>query len=162
MAREFSAGGVVLRQVGDAWHIAAIRPRRERDPGGKKHKPVLALPKGIVDPGEKPEFTAEREIREETGVAAQLVTKLGDVKYMYVRSWSDGERVFKIVSFYLFLYTSGELGDIAPEMRHEVEAAEWLPLDDAARKLAYKGEREMVAKAQEYLRSHPEFAVAAP
>ena len=90
------------------------------------------------------------------------MTKLGDVKYMYVRSWSDGERVFKIVSFYLFLYTSGELGDIAPEMRHEVEAAEWLPLDDAARKLAYKGEREMVAKAQEYLRSHPEFAVAAP
>jgi len=157
MAREFSAGGVVLRQMKERWQVAVIRPRRDDTGTGKKKKEVLALPKGIVDPGEKPEFTAAREVEEETGVKARLVGKLGDVKYVYVRSWSDGERVFKIVSFYLFLYESGTLGEISPAMQHEVESAEWLSLDDAPRRLSYKGEREMAQKALEWL-AKPELA----
>ena len=68
---------------------------------------VLALPKGLVDPGEKPEQTALREVREETGLVATTITKLGDIKYVYVRSWGDGERVFKIVSFFLLRYRVG-------------------------------------------------------
>jgi 8-oxo-dGTP diphosphatase len=155
MAREFSAGGVVLRQMEGHWQLAAIHPRRDK--ATPKQKQVLALPKGIVDPGEKPEFTAAREVHEETGVRARLVGKLGDVKYVYVRSYpgGDGERVFKIVSFYLFEYESGRLGDISAEMRHEVEGAEWLPLDEAPRRLSYKGEREMARKALEYLAANP-------
>jgi 8-oxo-dGTP pyrophosphatase MutT (NUDIX family) len=124
--------------------LAAIRP------GGRK-PPVWALPKGIIDSGERPEDTALREVEEETGVKARLVTKLGDVRYVY--TWS-GERVFKVVSFYLLRYSRGRLGDIAPEMQIEVDEARWLPLDEAPKLLAYTGEREMAEKALAFVREH--------
>jgi 8-oxo-dGTP pyrophosphatase MutT (NUDIX family) len=117
---------------------------------------LLALPKGLVDPGEKPEQAAVREVVEETGITAIPVTKLGDTKYAYVRTWGDGERVFKIVSFYLFRYQSGEIDEIAADMRIEVKRALWIPLEDAARKLAYRGEKDMVRQAQAYVKAHPE------
>jgi len=117
---------------------------------------LLALPKGLVDPGENPEQTAIREVLEETGITAVPVTKLGDIKYAYVRTWGDKERVFKIVSFYLFLYQSGQIDAIAPEMRIEVQRALWIPLDDAVAKLAYRGEKDMVRRAQAYLKEHTE------
>jgi 8-oxo-dGTP pyrophosphatase MutT (NUDIX family) len=124
--------------------LGAIRPR------GRK-PPVWALPKGIIDDGERPEETAVREVEEETGVQGRLVTKLGDVRYVY--TWS-GERVFKVVSFYLVRYSRGRLGELAPAMRVEVEEARWLPLDDAPKLLAYKGEREMAEKALAFIREH--------
>jgi 8-oxo-dGTP pyrophosphatase MutT (NUDIX family) len=148
MTREFSAGGVVVRQMRGRWWLAAIEPAGRSSSAGKT---VLALPKGLVDAGETPEQAALREVREETGVEALLVAKLGDIKYVYTRSWAGGERVFKVVSFYLLRYESGKLGEIAPEMRVEVHRAQWIPLDDAPRELAYKGEREMAAKALEYV-----------
>lgn len=157
MTREFSAGGVVVRHLRGRWWMAAMEPEG-RNQSGKK--PVLALPKGLVDAGERPEQTAVREVREETGVEAGLVTKLGDIKYVYTRSWAGGERVFKVVSFYLLRYVSGELGDITSEMRIEVRRVEWIPLDEAPRRLAYKGEREMADKALAYLSQHPELTTA--
>jgi len=152
MTREFSAGGVVVRQMRGRWWLAAIEPTGRSSSAGK---PVLALPKGLVDAGETPEQAALREVREETGVEARLVAKLGDIKYVYTRSWAGGERVFKVVSFYLLRYESGKLGEIAPEMRVEVHRAEWIPLEDGPSQLAYKGEREMAAKAFEYVTRNP-------
>jgi len=143
--------------------MAVIEPRKEgtavvHSAARKKtsQKLLLALPKGLVDPGEKPEQTAVREVVEETGLTAVPVTKLGDTKYAYVRSWGGRERVFKIVSFYLFRYQSGQIDEIAPEMRIEVKQALWIPLDEGARKLAYRGEKDMVRRAQAYLKAHPE------
>jgi len=164
MVREFSAGGVVLRRMRGRWFLAVIEPHMERPKKASaasqqtsKHDPVItALPKGTIDAGEKPEQTALREVEEETGVRAEMIAKLADIRYVYVRNWGDQARVFKIVSFYLFLYSSGKLGNIAPEMRVEVQRAFWLPLDEAPRKLSYKGEREMVEKALQYLAVHPE------
>jgi 8-oxo-dGTP pyrophosphatase MutT (NUDIX family) len=141
--REFSAGGVVVRRLRGRWHMAAIRP-------GGKPEGVWALPKGLVAGGESPEATALREVSEETGVAGRSLGKLGDVRYVY--TWA-GERVFKIVSFYLVRYSSGRLGDIPLEHAHEVAEARWLPLEEAPRLLAYKGEREMAGKALDALGS---------
>ncbi len=151
MAREFSAGGVVVRKRDGKWWIAAIEPRRDAG-----QSPALALPKGNVDQGEKADQTALREVREETGLEATLVAKLTDIKYFYVRSWGDKQRVFKIVSFYLLRYRSGRIGNISDDMRHEVERALWVPLEEAPRKLTYRGERDVAKLALEYLRNHPE------
>ncbi len=151
MAREFSAGGAVVRKREDKWWLAVIEPHR--DPG---QDTVLALPKGNVDPGEKPDQTALREVLEETGLQASLVAKLTDIKYFYVRSWGDKQRVFKVVSFYLLRYRSGRIGNISEDMRHEVQRALWLPLDEAPTKLTYRGERDVAKLALEYLQNHPE------
>ena len=141
--REFSAGGVVVRRLQGEWRVAAIRP-------GGKPPGIWALPKGLIAPGEKPEETAVREAAEETGVDARSLGKLGDVRYVY--TWA-GERIFKVVSFYLLRYGSGRLGNIPPEHAHEVAETRWLPLDEAPALLAYKGEREMAERAIERLSS---------
>ena len=112
-------------------------------PAGKPEG-TWALPKGLIAPGDSAEATAVREVAEETGVEGELVEKLGDVKYVYV--W-EGERVFKVVSFFLLRYRRGRIDDVPPEHRHEVAEARWLPLDDAPKLLAYKGEREMAEEA---------------
>jgi len=163
MVREISAGGVVVQRVSGNWQIAAIEPQREPSgsiQGGKKksQKVLLALPKGLVDPGEMPEETAVREVREETGLTAVPITKLADTKYVYVRTWGDQERVFKIVSFYLLRYGSGRIDDVTPEMRVEVKRALWLGLEEATTRLAYSNERNVVKRALEYLNLHPEIA----
>ena len=160
MVREISAGGVVVRRAAEGWEMAVIEPQKEASasPSGSKtsQKVLIALPKGLVDRGEKPEQTAIREVLEETGLTATAVTKLGDIKYVYVRSWGDRQRVFKIVSFYLLRYRSGRIDEIAPEMRVEVKRAVWIPLEETARTLTYRGEQDMARRAREYLKSHPE------
>ena len=156
MAREISSGGVVLRAISGVWQVALIEPQKDDLTPGKTarkaSRAVFALPKGLVDAGERPEATALREVKEETGVSAELVRKLTDIKYVYMRTWGDHERVFKIVSFYLLRYVSGEIDDIAPEMRIEVKRALWVPLADAGRQLAYSNERKVIQLAEEYLK----------
>jgi 8-oxo-dGTP pyrophosphatase MutT (NUDIX family) len=170
MVREISAGGVVLRKRGGIWWIAAIEPAvtplpvepEPAAPQGKttrrrsKSKPVLALPKGLVDPGEKPLETALREVFEETGIIATLLAKIADIKYVYVRTWGDKQRVFKIVSFYLLCYESGRINNVATEMRIEVARARWIQLEEAPSLLAYRGEKQVVRKALEYVNAHPD------
>jgi 8-oxo-dGTP pyrophosphatase MutT (NUDIX family) len=138
MEREFSAGGVLVRRMRGRWFLGAIRP-------GGKPQGTWALPKGLIDPGERAEETALREVREETGVDGVSLGKLGDVRYVYTRR--GGVRVFKVVSFYLLRYQGGRLGDVPEEHRHEVADVSWLPLEEAPRLLAYGGEREMAKKA---------------
>jgi 8-oxo-dGTP pyrophosphatase MutT (NUDIX family) len=132
LIREFSAGGLVVRRFRGRPFVAAVRVK-----GGT----VLALPKGHIDPGESSAEAAQREVREEAGVDATLVEKLGDVKYWYQRR-GEG-RVMKNVAFFLFRYRSGSVRD----HDHEVDSAEWVPLEDAPALLAYKGEREMAQAA---------------
>ena len=141
MKREFSAGGVLVRRLRGRWMLAAIRPNR---PGAA----VWALPKGRIDAGESGEQTALREVAEETGAHGRSLGKLGDVRYVY--TW-DGERIFKVVSFFLVRYESGRLGALPDAFRHEVADVRWLPLDEAPSLLAYGGERDMARKALERL-----------
>lgn len=153
-----------MRYKDGAWWMAAIElpvgSGVPADPGKRavraKTKAVLCLPKGLVDPGEKALEAALREVREETGITAAPITKLADIKYVYVRSWGDGERVFKIVSFYLLRYESGRIDNLSEDMRVEVARASWVPLEEAAKLLAYRGEKQMARKALEYVKAHPE------
>jgi 8-oxo-dGTP pyrophosphatase MutT (NUDIX family) len=130
MIREFSAGGLVVRNLRGRPHVAVVRVRDQ----------ILALPKGHPEEGESAQDAALREVREETGLEATPVEKLGDIRYRYVR---DGDRVLKIVSFFLLRYRSGRLED----HDHEVEEALWIPLEEAPARLAYRGEKEMAETA---------------
>ncbi len=128
---DFSAGGVVVRDD----EVIVIVPRRRGTQGGH----VLGLPKGHPDGDESDVQAATREVREETGVIAEPVAKLGEIRYSYERR---GEAIDKRVVFFLFEYRSGELSH-----DHEIEQVRWMPLEDAVRDLTYSGEREMVARA---------------
>lgn len=165
MEREISAGGVVLRQISEVWQVALIEPRKDEPQvespelapskaPRKRSRAILTLPKGLVDAGEKPQAAAVREVLEETGVVAEPVTKLLDNKYVYVRTWGDGKRVFKIVSFYLMRYVSGEIDNLHEDMRIEVKRALWVPLAAATSQLAYGNERKVLRQAQDYLENH--------
>jgi 8-oxo-dGTP pyrophosphatase MutT (NUDIX family) len=129
---ERSAGGVVVRDD----EVAVIVPVK-RDARGNK---VLGLPKGHIDPGETAEQAARREVREETGVDAEPLGELGEVRYFYQRK---GRSVDKVVQFFLFEFRSGDVAD----HDHEIEDARWIPLAEAARSLTYEGEREMARRA---------------
>jgi 8-oxo-dGTP pyrophosphatase MutT (NUDIX family) len=140
--REFSAGGVVVRRMRGRWWVAVVRPRRD------DAKAVWALPKGLIDRGERAAETAVRETFEETGLRTTLGEKLGDVRYVY--TWA-GERVFKVVSFFLLRAAGGRIGELPPGMEVEVADVRWVPLEDAPAVLSYRGEREMTQRAAESL-----------
>ena len=130
-----------MRRLNGRWMVAAIRPRR--------HGPaVWALPKGHIDEGERGEEAALREVREETGAHGRSLGKLGDVRYWF--NWR-GERVFKVVSFFLVRYEGGRLGDVPAAFRHEVAEVRWLPLEEAPDLLTYPGEQGMARRALERL-----------
>ena len=135
--REFSAGGVVVREGADGPECVVIVPSRRAANGSK----VLALPKGHPDGEETLEEAALREVREETGVEAEVDRSLGDVRYWYQR---DGRRIAKRVSFFLLRWRSGD-----PEAHEdfEVDLARWMPLAEATTALSHRGEREAAARA---------------
>lgn len=136
---QVSSGGVAFRQTKTSLEVAIVLS-----------KPRLRwqLPKGIVDPGESPEVTAVREVREEAGLETDLLTLIETIEYWY-RSNRNGKPVrFHIfVHFYLLQYRSGKVAD----HDHEVEEARWVSIDEAIEMLAFKNEREVVAKAREMI-----------
>jgi 8-oxo-dGTP pyrophosphatase MutT (NUDIX family) len=135
-AREFSAGGVVVRGE----EMVVIVPTRRAADGSR----VLALPKGHVDPGETPVQAAQREVREETGIVAEPVRELGETRYWYRRG---GRTIGKEVQFFLFRHTGGDIS----EHDDEVEEVRWIPLEEAGRELSHAAERDIVGLAIAYL-----------
>lgn len=133
LGRETSYGGVVVRPsaAGAGFELLTIVPRGTR---------VTGLPKGGADPGETPEQTAAREVREETGTTVEVRERLGEVSYWYRR---NGRRVHKTVHFYLCEYLSGDTAD----HDHEVDDVRWIPLEEASRRLTYPAERRLAELA---------------
>ena len=131
--RQFSAGGVVLRSGRGGLRSALI---------SRAGNTVWCLPKGLIQKGESVEEAALREVREETGLTARLLRKVGDVQYRFVSERSK-RKVFKKVSFFLMRYVRGSTRD----HDFEVDAATWFPVREALRKMSYLTERRIVEKA---------------
>lgn len=137
---QVSAGGVVFRALaGGGAEVALI---------SVGEPPRWQLPKGLVDPGEKPETTAVREVREEAGIEATIVEKLKLVEYWY-QSSAAGKRVryHKFVHFFLMKYISGSVDD----HDHEVNEARWVELRKALETIAFKSERAVLEQAASYI-----------
>jgi 8-oxo-dGTP pyrophosphatase MutT (NUDIX family) len=131
---EVSAGGVVYRR-GEAGVEVALAARRTR-----RGQLAWGLPKGAIEEGERKQDAAIREVREETGLEAEIGSSLGDIRYFYV--W-EGTRIRKTVHFFLMRATGGDTSHHDSEM----EDVQWFPLDAAVRKAAYRGEREVLERA---------------
>ena len=115
------------------------------DPPGGQARGVWALPKGRIDEGETRRGRRRcARSAEETGAHGRSLGKLGDVRYWF--HW-EGERVFKVVSFFLVRYESGELGDVPEEFRARGRRGALAAARRGAALLAYKGEREMAERA---------------
>ncbi len=137
--REVSAGGVLYRRGDDGLEVVLASRRTRRG------QLAWGLAKGGIETGESKEEAAIREVREETGLTAEIEVDLGDTKYMYV--WDD-IRIRKTVHFFLMRHTGGNVEDRDDEM----EEIRWFPLDRAIKRAAYRGERDMLVKASELLR----------
>jgi 8-oxo-dGTP diphosphatase len=137
--REISAGCVVYRSTEDLTEVVLIQPRDRK---------AWALPKGLIERGEKPEIAAQRETREETGLSGTIVVKIDTIKYSYIAKWEKPPtRVFKIVTFYLMKYTNGD----PSQHDHEVDRVEWFPIDKAIHNATYLQERTVLEKAKELI-----------
>ncbi len=135
---ETSAGGLVLDAPTQSASGALI---------GRKDKQghlKWSLPKGHIEPGETAEEAAIREVAEETGILGQILAPLGTIDFWFV---AEDRRVHKTVHHYLMLAQGGELSDADPE----VTEVDWVPLDEAATRLAYDDERQLVAAVPQLL-----------
>ncbi len=127
-----SSGGVVVRDD-DGLQVCLINPAGRR---------VWGLPKGGVEPGESHEDAALREVREETGIEAELDSRIGAIDYWFY-SRESRVRIHKTVHYFL-MRASG--GDVAGH-DHEVSEARWLSVSGALDLMSYPNEREIVRKA---------------
>ena len=133
MTREFSAGGVLVRRFRGRWWLAAIRPNG-------KPEGTWALPKGLIDAGEKGAETALREVAEETGLARPAG---GQARRRPLRLHARRRADLQGGQLLPAPLPGGRIGELPPGMELEVAEARWLPLEEAPRLLAYGGEREM-------------------
>ena len=131
---EVSAGGVVFRDAPEGREVVLASRRTKRG------DLAWGLPKGQVEPDERPEETAVREVREETGIDADIEQDLGEISYFYV--W-EGVRVRKRVRFFLMRATGGDIS----RHDHEMEEVRWFPSGEALRMASYGSEREILERA---------------
>lgn len=142
---EHSAGGVIVKREGDELLVLLIKPA---------NRDYWQLPKGGIDPGESIEGAAVREVTEETGVEASILTDLEPITFFYQR---HGQKYMKTVDFFLMDYQSGSLEN----HDHEVDEARWFHPEEASATLTFESERNVVKAALEYLKTTAQRGVSA-
>ncbi len=133
MKREFSAGGIVFNDEGK---VLLTQNSSSLNWG---------FPKGLIDPGQTSKEAALREVKEEGGVEAEIIDKVGDLKYIFTDKWGDGQKVFKVVTIYLMKYLSGDPND----HDYEISEAKWCDIDEALKTLSFSSDKALLKKALE-------------
>jgi len=124
VVRETTSGGVVYRRNAktQALEIMLIQDAKNR----------WTIPKGHVEPGEEPGATAEREIREETGLQdMEALVWLGKVNFRYRRS-----HTLVLMTMHIWLVEAqGDTNKLDPE--DWLNDVKWMPAAEAVDKIAY-------------------------
>ncbi len=141
MIRHFSAGGIVFKKEGDNTHFLLIENSSIKYPDRK----YWGFPKGHLEEAESTKDAAIREVAEETGVEAEIIEKVTDSKYMFTDS--SGEKIFKVVTFYLMEYKSGELN----RQLEEVSDLGWFTESETLEKISFFKDRALFKHALEML-----------
>ena len=132
---EFSAGGVVYRKNEEGkLEILLIRVKNR-----------WSFPKGNIEWGEPRDQAALREVKEETGVDAEIVEYLGEVDYWYSMELS---RIHKFVYYYLMKYVGG---DIVPQ-KEEIDEAKFVPFEEVENMLTYPTDKKIFERAVKALK----------
>ncbi len=114
-SRSDGAGGV---------EVVLVHRRRYED---------WSLPKGKVDDGESDEDAALREVEEEASVRCRLGAELTSVSY------TDRTLRPKTVRYWAMTVESGAVGGA-----HEIDVAEWVPLQSLRDRLSYPRDHQVV------------------
>lgn len=131
---EFSSGGVIYRDTNNTIEVALVATRGSS---------IWSLPKGLINKGESPEETALREVREETGLNGRLINLIDKGSYWYFIK-EENVKCKKTVYYYLMEFMSGSV----KEHDSEVDEVSWFPINDAIKKASYKGDKEILQKAE--------------
>ena len=132
-ARAVSAGGVVLAEPRPDAPVALVAHRSVRG------TLQWTLPKGAQEEGETVTQTALREVREETGLAAELIGPLDTIDYWFV--WApEKTRYHKFVHYFLMCAVGGDFA----EHDHEMEEAAWFEPVQARRRMSFANERKLL------------------
>jgi 8-oxo-dGTP pyrophosphatase MutT (NUDIX family) len=142
--RAFSAGGVVFRwkrgdSAGGYAEVVLV---------GRASENFWVLPKGTPAPNETTAEVALREVREETGVTARIVSELGSIHYWFVRK---GVRYNKEVFYFLMEATGGDVS----LHDHEYDDARWFSVDEASDRLTYENEADMLRRSVALVAAQP-------
>ena len=137
MKREFSAGGIIFNDKGQ---VLLTKHSQNHH---------WSFPKGLIDPGQTSEQAALREVKEEGGVEAEIVDKIGYNKYVYTLNGGlpagRQEKIFKVVTYFLMKYISGDPQD----HDWEVEEAGWYEPQEALKQLTFPQDKALLKKALE-------------
>lgn len=128
MKREFSAGGIVFNDAGQV-----LLTKHSQN----KH---WSFPKGLIDPGQTSQQAALREVWEEGGVKAEIIDKVGYSKYVYSL---NGEKIFKVVTYFLMKYLSGDHNN----HDWEVEESGWYSPKEALKQLSFSQDKGLLSVA---------------
>lgn len=145
MKFEFSAGGIVRKKEGSQNLILVAQHSQHHG---------WVFPKGLIGDhkkGETKEDTAVREVKEETGITAEIKEPFEPVTYWYV---FKGEKIKKTVYYFLMEYVSGDTKDHDFEM----ENVEWLPKGEVMGRLTYPSDKKVWQEALEMLQSNSKIA----
>jgi ADP-ribose pyrophosphatase YjhB (NUDIX family) len=130
----FSAGGLVLRgQAADREILLVGREQQHRS--GR----LWALPKGTPLPGESPQQTALREVREETGIEVAITGYAGVITYSFME---QGVRYRKRVAYYTMIAIGGD----PSQHDHEYDYVSWFDAQQALRAMRYPNEIDLVRR----------------
>ncbi|UCG36634.1 MAG: NUDIX hydrolase [Candidatus Bathyarchaeota archaeon] len=129
-----ASGGVIFRVNNEKLEVALISKGNR-----------WFLPKGLIEPDETVEDAALREVREETGLAGEVVKKIGKIRYDFIRE----KHYFKTVHFYLLRHVGGSVRD----HDSEVDKSKWFPVSRALALLTYPLEKSILKRARDLLKA---------